>query len=420
MIETYGAVGGDPLARRIRLCGWCKVTLNKRVAVVLAGLAMAMLLLAPLPFALTSAPANDDDDEAGAGMGMPWGEGEFLPSETKRDILPDAPELPPNANGPQCLPRTCQRSKHFTYKYQTLADPKAFTLLVSFPGSGNTFIRSVIEEGTRVYTGSMYRDKALKDTYHFEGELADPWTAHPTMSVIKSHFPTYHNIFGPVNHKVSGAIYILRSPWDAMYSEFNRQFAGNSHVGLASMELIKSRFFSWAGGKHKEWMSSANIWTGGYRNVTLQSEGDITKYFVANRPMRPNNQHPIPVLVLFYEDFVRDFEATARVLFRFLKARLGDAMPTVDDAVACAVAGQRRESSAQRSKKHPGRARYNPWQEQTEKFTADVIATWCAQFAPYWTSKWGRCEDAALQVDRRLSKRTPHQVHGLCNKPADE
>ena len=36
------------------------------------------------------------------------------------------------------------------------------TALISFPGSGSTWIRRIIEEATGVYTGAIYCDNSLK------------------------------------------------------------------------------------------------------------------------------------------------------------------------------------------------------------------------------------------------------------------
>ena len=42
---------------------------------------------------------------------------------------------------------------------QANADPP---FLVSFPGSGNTWLRHLIQQGTRVYSGSTYKDVSLQ------------------------------------------------------------------------------------------------------------------------------------------------------------------------------------------------------------------------------------------------------------------
>jgi len=119
--------------------------------------------------------------------------------------------------------------------------------------------------------------------------------------------------------------------------------------------------------------------------------------------MRPPSDHVVPVLVLFYEDFVRDFADASRQLFGFLKERLGDAMPSVDDAVACAVYGRSRELAAKRHS--TSRRPYNPWQDRRVRVHT---ARYCDRFAPFWVErKWGVCAEARLQVERNVTVRAP-------------
>ena len=56
-------------------------------------------------------------------------------------------------------------------------------LLVSYPGSGNTWLRHLIETGTRVYTGSIYKDPALFKEFRAEN------VADTSVIAIKDHDP---------------------------------------------------------------------------------------------------------------------------------------------------------------------------------------------------------------------------------------
>ena len=44
--------------------------------------------------------------------------------------------------------------------------------LVSYPGSGNTWTRYLVEAATGVFTGSVFNDKTIQQAGHF-GETAD-------------------------------------------------------------------------------------------------------------------------------------------------------------------------------------------------------------------------------------------------------
>ena len=54
--------------------------------------------------------------------------------------------------------------------------------LVSYPGSGNTWIRYLIEAATGVYTGSVFRDKSILSAGH-HGEMRDPRDGSTVQSV---------------------------------------------------------------------------------------------------------------------------------------------------------------------------------------------------------------------------------------------
>lgn len=106
-------------------------------------------------------------------------------------------------------------------------------LLASYPGSGNTWVRHVLQQATRIYTGSVYNDKSIVKQFPAEG------TRDGSVLCVKTHFPCP----GCWNRKTSGkgpgkpiglaqsgdlksakaAIYIVRNPFDAILAEFKRK-----------------------------------------------------------------------------------------------------------------------------------------------------------------------------------------------------
>lgn len=52
--------------------------------------------------------------------------------------------------------------------YMPVSARPSAVALASYPGSGNTWIRHVIQQGTRVYTGSMYKDNSLLEQFPAE------------------------------------------------------------------------------------------------------------------------------------------------------------------------------------------------------------------------------------------------------------
>jgi hypothetical protein len=120
-----------------------------------------------------------------------------------------------------------------------LAEPGTYppTSLSSYPGSGNTWVRYLIEQFTGVYTGSLYDDNKL--FYGgFKGEKED-WH-NGTIIAIKAH--SFRN-----ERKLGDAILLIRNPFDAILAEYNRyKGGGDHHTGVATVEnfLGRAKFIS--------------------------------------------------------------------------------------------------------------------------------------------------------------------------------
>lgn len=121
---------------------------------------------------------------------------------------------------------------HCYRRLRFLNRTKPITALVSFPGSGNTWMRYLIEQATGVFTGSVYCDRELKVVH--PGEHVNS----ANVIVVKTHqaeatlVPISAAMLGR-NH-FNQAIFLLRNPFDALVSEANRRWGGYSHTGIAS------------------------------------------------------------------------------------------------------------------------------------------------------------------------------------------
>jgi hypothetical protein len=122
-------------------------------------------------------------------------------------------------------------SRRAYYRYQKFTPP----LLYTFPGSGNTWTRLLIEYGTGILTGSMYNDGSLVKI--LPGELH----CDRTVSVIKCHpfhYPFTRLKTGSVYRKCMSArlrfftraILVIRNPYDSIWSDYQR-YVTESHVG---------------------------------------------------------------------------------------------------------------------------------------------------------------------------------------------
>ena len=131
-----------------------------------------------------------------------------------------------------------------TRKFMNRKEP--ITALVSFHGSGNTWVRYLIEQATGVYTGSIYCDQILKGT--FSGESV----ASGNVIVVKTHHADTRELPKDVQLETGKteydkAIILVRNPFDALVSEANRRWNRNrrvnNHVGLAEETAFISKLY---------------------------------------------------------------------------------------------------------------------------------------------------------------------------------
>ena len=110
---------------------------------------------------------------------------------------------------------------------------KPVVALASVPGSGNTWLRYMLEQLTGVRTGSIYVDKKLVEA-GFEAENV----SDASVLVVKSHtgtvplHPWYDRTW------MDAVILLVRNPYDATLSEFNRRATG-SHIRTAKGKRSK-------------------------------------------------------------------------------------------------------------------------------------------------------------------------------------
>ncbi len=135
-------------------------------------------------------------------------------------------------------------NKFSNRRFLTLYEAKDPPLLYSFPGSGNTFVRLLIEYCTGIFSGSLYNDDLLYKI------LPGEYQCSRKESVIKAHpFDYNHSLF----HKASDllntgstylnslkclegnvkrfkrAILLIRDPYTSMFSEFQRRALSGVH-----------------------------------------------------------------------------------------------------------------------------------------------------------------------------------------------
>ncbi|XP_055706313.1 WSCD family member AGAP003962 [Phlebotomus papatasi] len=180
--------------------------------------------------------------------------------------------------------------------------------LASFPGSGNTWLRYLLQQATGILTGSVYKDYGLMKS-GFPAENVK----NSSVLVIKTHER------GPkVWSSFNRAILLVRDPLRAILAEFNRQSGG--HVGFASPDRYKRT-------------------KGRYWEQFVQKQ--LTAWELMNVGWAKNFTGPLKVV--FYDDLVGDVEGTLRDVLHFLN------WPIDENLFSCAMS--RKEGIYQRKKR---------------------------------------------------------------------
>lgn len=109
--------------------------------------------------------------------------------------------------------------------------------LASTPGSGNTWVRYLLEQATGVYTGSIYCDTDLKAIYPGEKVVSGNVIVVKTHRYATLQLPSdVQEALGKTNY--DKVILLIRNPYNCLLSEANRKWNVDSsvsnHVGLAS------------------------------------------------------------------------------------------------------------------------------------------------------------------------------------------
>ena len=178
----------------------------------------------------------------------------------------------------------------------TLGENLAKIPLISFPGSGNTWLRHLIEEISGVFTGSVYNDGRLYDQ-GFSGEFEDPLSGK--VIVVKTHlgngihqdekWPPMEDLMGLKASKGQNedglhCIYLMRHPIDTYFSTKAFQHS-KSHVGESP---TYPDFHSSV--NRKNWQLTIKKWAHYYYNTYTNLEKHCSK----------------GIKLVFYEDLVKN------------------------------------------------------------------------------------------------------------------
>ena len=145
-------------------------------------------------------------------------------------------EASPRAASPTALTDEC---KGFGAVRPSSAQQRAPSLIWSFPGSGNTWVRILFELSTSVPTGSAYNDPTLQTLLRGEmaklhaglgaGGVAGSPCAH--FSAVKVHHWNHQLQRRLCGGLVDSALILVRHPMPAIWAEVQRRHARQTQMG---------------------------------------------------------------------------------------------------------------------------------------------------------------------------------------------
>ncbi|ALC49746.1 CG9164 [Drosophila busckii] len=194
---------------------------------------------------------------------------------------------------------------------EAMAAPQPSTMLTalaSFPGSGNTWLRYLLQQSTGILTGSIYKDYGLLKT-GFPAENV----CNSSVLLVKTH-EWGAKAWAPF----SKAILLVRDPEKAIIAEFNRQSGG--HIGFASPDRYKRT-------KGKYWQQFVSNKLKGWELMNLSWARNFTG----------------SIKVVFYDDLVHQTERELRGILEFLE------FPVNEQLMRCAL--MRKEGIFRRKKR---------------------------------------------------------------------
>ncbi|CAK8671338.1 unnamed protein product [Clavelina lepadiformis] len=187
-------------------------------------------------------------------------------------------------------------------------------VLTSAPGSGNTWTRFLLESATGYYTGSTYKDGSLDELGYF-GEMRLNQTI-----IIKDHMFRGKSYM----RKYDAAILVVRNPYEAAISNFNRHMSHN-YTGFADRSAFNSLAFE----------RDLDVHPGVWRN--------LFQFVIESKK---------PFLLVFYHNLVENPVAETRRMVKFVSQEAGLKVDDLEDRLLCL--SQQTSGRAQRKKSKQG------------------------------------------------------------------
>ncbi|GBG26432.1 WSC domain-containing protein 1 [Hondaea fermentalgiana] len=165
--------------------------------------------------------------------------------------------------------------------------------LASYPRSGNSLLRSIVERLTHIYTGSDCDPLRPLNKQLVQAGMMGEGFVKDVVFAVKTHFPER---LGRCALSASRAVLIVRNPFDAIVSYFNMVLTQTHTHTIEDDEFIKY----------------ADIW-----DAFVREEISIWKQFHAHWLDEQVNKK-VPLLLIRYEDVIHHREDAMLRVARFL------------------------------------------------------------------------------------------------------
>lgn len=178
-----------------------------------------------------------------------------------------------------------------------LLEKSGITLLVSYPRSGNTLLRTLLERTTGIVTGSDTRpdrtlSKALAEIHNLVGEGI---TQNSKTCFVKTHWPERS---GCRIFDANRIVLIVRNPFDAIDSYWNLN-ATNTHTETVIDEIYE---------RHRDTFE-------GLVKNEIQVWCEFHYYWLEKCRL-----HNIPLLTIRFEDLIKNAEVELNRIMKFMAA----------------------------------------------------------------------------------------------------
>ena len=141
--------------------------------------------------------------------------------------MPECEHLSSSLN----IPPSSQQCKNMSFQ-----SSGPVVALASYPGSGNSWVRQLLESATGIYTGAVYCDPS----YINAGMMGEGIDTENVIAIKAHHGPSF--IKKLLNN--DKAIYIVRSPFEAILAEHTRSIASSSkkYASLGNSHTVEINY----------------------------------------------------------------------------------------------------------------------------------------------------------------------------------